>query len=342
MSLIACLLLAVGCEPNGSPGQSRDNQSDRRSAEPTTPGSVFVATAAAAGQPDPATETRRVTIGAYNVLNFFDSFDDPYNEDEVMRPKTGQSLSRLADLIKATDADFLGVTEMENEGALAAFVADYLPNSGYRYVHVNHRIGMRGINNGFISRLRPGPITIWRWAELEVPDARRQWPFARDLLEVKLEPIEGRPLSVFTVHFKSKRTVDDDDPQSAKWRLAEALAVREIVRKRLADDPDAWIAVVGDFNDTPDSPTIKALTEPADGRKVLIDLIGAEADEPPVTYLRSPYRSQIDYIMVTPGLAACYVPGSARVVTMANMMQASDHTPIVASFDLPVAAPLLP
>jgi endonuclease/exonuclease/phosphatase family metal-dependent hydrolase len=159
---------------------------------------------------------------------------------------------------------------------------------------------------------------------------------------VKLHPVDQRTLSVFIVHFKSKRTVDDDDPQSAKWRLAEALAVRRIVEQRLAEDPDAWIAVVGDFNDTPESRPIKALTEPVDDRGVLVDLIGRETDTPPVTYLRSPYRSQIDYIMVTPGLAACYVAGSARVINQPNMMQASDHTPIVASFDLPVAAPSLP
>ncbi len=283
----------------------------------------------------PAKAPARITLGAYNVQNFFDTHNDPYNGDEVMTPKDEASLAKLAEVIAATDADFLGICEMEKMGALAEFVNDRLPDQNYKFVHVTERIGMRGINNGFLSRVRPGPITVHRFAQLKGPTGRT-WPFARDLLHVQIQPDEGAAtVHVFVVHLKSKRD-GKNDPKSTKWRTAEAMAISKIVREMLAKNPSELIAVVGDFNDTPGSKPIDTLTAggPIDGP--LTPALAHLPDEQRITYLRPPFRSQIDYIMVSPALAKCYVPGSAKVVNVEGMIDASDHAPVVASFDVPI------
>ncbi len=281
-----------------------------------------------------ATPTVRVTLGGYNIENFFDRHDDPYNGDEVMRPKSDESLAKAAQVIAATDADFLGIVEMEKLGALAAFVDERLPDRGYRFLWVNQTVDLRGINNGFLSRLRPHSMTIYRFNELTLEGADRTWPFARDVLEAELRPAEGVRLSVFVVHFKSKRD-GPNDPDSVKWRTAEMLALRRIIAERLAEDPDAMIAVVGDFNDTPGSAPLDALTGSADKPGVLVDVTASLPPDKRITYLRQPYRSQVDYVMASPALARCFVPGSAKVVQVTDMMEASDHAPVIATFALP-------
>ena len=51
-----------------------------------------------------------------------------------------------------------------------------------------------------------------------------------------------------------------------------------------------------------------------------------------ITYLREPYRSQIDYILVSPALRERLVPGSAYVLSDDKLLAGSDHAPVSATF----------
>lgn len=285
--------------------------------------------AAAAAQPS---RTVDLTLAAYNVENYFDQFNDRYTDDETTEPKDPAELAELAKAIRALDADFLGVSEMENEGELYRFVHEHLSDMEYKHVYVGHRDWGRGINNGGFSRVPVGGVTTHRFWPLTLPGEDRQWSFARDVIEFDLRPAEGVSVSVFTVHFKSKRD-SRGDPASAKWRLAEALALKRIIEGRLGANPRALIAVIGDMNDTPDSPPLRALT--AGDRPLLIDTMARVPAEKKITYLREPYRSTIDYILVSPALARQLVPGSAGVGT--QHLGGSDHGPVMATFRLHVA-----
>lgn len=285
---------------------------------------------AAASDPSPD----RVVIGAFNAENFVDVYDDPYSKDEVVAVKPRAEIEKLAKAIRAANADALAVEEVENEGVLKAMVRELLPDMGYRYVTVNPTNSEYGTNLGIISRLPIISVTSHRWRELRLPGETRTWKFTRDLLRVRLAATPTRALDIFVVHFHSRHDVGADN-NAERWRLAEAVAARQIVAGAIAAEPDAWVALVGDFNDTPQTPPLAQLTAPLDGAPaLLVDAHAGLAAESRITYLKSPYRSTIDYVLASPALAKRLVPNSARVVTEKSTLGGSDHAPVVAAFDL--------
>ena len=199
------------------------------------------------------TEDRTLTIATYNVENFFDVFDDPYTQDEVTRVKPYQDIAAVASILRTLDADIVALTEVENEHVLQALAREYLADLGYRYVVAGQSNDGRGIRVGVLSRLPIRTVTSYRLRDLTLPGDPGVWRFARDLTQVTIAVSEARELHLFAVHFKSKRD-SAGDANSARWRLAEATETRKVVDQVLAQaGPNAWVAVVGDFNDTPGS-----------------------------------------------------------------------------------------
>jgi endonuclease/exonuclease/phosphatase family metal-dependent hydrolase len=269
-----------------------------------------------------------ITIAFYNLENAFDVFDDPYTADEISDVKQRGELKAIAAAIREMNPDVITFSELENVHVLRAMASDFLSDAGYRYIASNPTNSSRGINMGIISRLPIESITSYRFAELTLPNEKRTWHYARDLMRVTLRAPNGEPLDIFTVHFKSKRDAASD-PNSKHWRLAEALGARRTIDAILVDRPDAMIALVGDFNDTPDSEPIGALL--AD--EVLHDVHDDLPKKAHVTYLKKKYRSTIDYILVSGGLAKRYIAGSAAVLHNKKLLHGSDHAPIWATFE---------
>jgi endonuclease/exonuclease/phosphatase family metal-dependent hydrolase len=268
----------------------------------------------------------RLRLVAYNVENLFDVFDDPYSDDDSTEVKPRDEIERIAAALRQLDADVVALSEVENLGVLQAVVNEFLGDMGYRYVAVNPTNDGRGINLGVLSRYPIDAITSHRFRKLELPGEDRTWRFARDLLRVTIELPNDEKLELFTVHYKSKRD-SAGDPESAKWRLAEARETAEIVANVMKLHPDRWVAVAGDFNDTPDSPPIETLTD-----NLLLD---AHAELPPakrITYLRNPYRSTIDYILVNQRMRRAMT--TAVIPTNDRLLTGSDHAPVAADFRL--------
>lgn len=276
----------------------------------------------------PAHGDDRLTIAAYNIENAFDVFDDPYTEDELSDVKQRWELEAIAGAIRALDADVVAFSELENEHVLLAMTAAFLSDLGYHYIASGPTNSGRGINLGLISRRPILRLTSHRFCELTLEPDAQIWRFARDVMQVTIQATDHSTVELFIVHFKSKRS-SRGDPQSARWRLAEATAARRIIDALLAADPTALLAIVGDINDTPDSAVIRALQ---DG-KGLVDVHAPLLAEQRLTYLREPYLDTVDYILVSPALARRLVPGSAKVLTNEVLLQGSDHAPLAATFD---------
>lgn len=287
-------------------------------------------TAAASAQ-----NTVRFKLAAHNVENFFDVYDDPYTLDEAMRIKSRKAIDELGAVWKKMDADFIGVEELENEGILARFRGWHFAGAGYDYLWCNQLRGTRGINVGFMSRIPTDEIRVRKFQRLTLPGDEGKWMFARDLVSVDLKPASDVSIEVFILHLKSKRD-SEGDAKSARWRLAEATRLRQIVDQRLAANPQAMIAIIGDFNDTPESDTIKTLLAPSGAGAAKPALIDAHAGLPveTITYLKNPYKSRIDYIMLSPALAKCAVKGTAAVAG-ADAPTGSDHAPVVVELEIP-------
>ncbi len=278
-----------------------------------------------------------IVLATYNVENLFDAADDPYHRDEGTKPKTRESLEKLAATLRDIDADVVALQEVENRGYLERFVKQLLPDAGYNEIVHLEGNDKRGIDVALLSRIPVGPVTSYRHVEFEDSKGASQ-RFRRDLLRVRLEPDTGPSFDVFVVHFKSKRGGEND--VSHTTRVAEARATRQVLDEILHADPDARFVLCGDFNDTADSESIKTIVgQGSEALRCFSDDLSADNT---ATYRRQPYRSMIDFIFCSPGMAAHYRPGSYSIPSISDSASGSDHSPVVIEFDMlltPQAAP---
>ncbi len=123
-------------------------------------------------------------------------------------------------------------------------------------------------------------------------------------------------------------------------------SLREIIADRLKASPEANLLVLGDFNDTKDSSSVRTLI--GRGRLALVDTRPSErnGDDHPNPnprfeprqvawthyYGKEDTYSRIDYILLSPGLAREWDQRQTYVLALPNWGTASDHRPIVAGF----------
>lgn len=267
-----------------------------------------------------------VTIATYNILNLFDGVDDLYHADEGTTPKPREQLQRVADTIRKLNPDVIGFQEVESRGYLERFLEVYLPEMGYD--HVVHFEGNddRGIDVCLASRIPVGPVTSYRHVSFPGPDGRPQ-RFERDLLMATIEPPGGEPFEVWVVHLKSN--FGGREFAEGK-RVAEAMKVRKVVDDRLKKDPGARFILLGDFNDTWESTTMKSIA--GSGPTALV--FGGEKvlAEGKYTYNQRPYLTMIDFILASPAMGSRLVQDSYGVEMGSIESSGSDHNPVMARF----------
>ena len=280
---------------------------------------------------------KQLKIAAYNLWNMFDIYDDPYSQDESTRVKPRKEIVAIAQTLKAINADVVGCTEIENVHLLKAMTHDFLPDAGYEYFATTDSNSGRGMQIGVMSKLPILSVTSHKFRKLELPGNRKSWQFARDLMQVQIQVTDKQILELFIVHFKSKRSVSGD-PKSNQWRLAEAAMARQIIEETHKAHPDHWIAIIGDFNDTPGSDPIQHLLASPPGSsqspKLLFDAHDHLPDDKRITYLKKPYRSTIDFIFTGPQLIKQLNRKQTGLLADKSKLAGSDHAPIFATFNL--------
>lgn len=264
-----------------------------------------------------------IAIAAYNVRNLFDRYDNPYTADEGTKPKSDRELQALASAIKLVNAEVMVLEEVEAGGVLTQFVKDYVPE--YAYVVENPTTDPRGASLGVISKLPVLKITSHRLMPLDPAGGNKPGNhFARDLLRIDLEPQPSLKLSLYAIHLKSKRD-SEGDPKSARWRFAEAKKIAEILKDDYASGIKNF-AILGDFNDTPDSPPLQAITSALS--PALTDVHAHIPAANRITFENSRFREAIDFILLSPDLARRMVPQSGVIFHGEPFTIASDHRPV--------------
>lgn len=293
-------------------------------------------------------------LACYNVENLFDQKDDPANpfdQDEMTSP---ERLEALAKTIRELDADVLCLEEVESKECLAWFRDTYLKGMGYDHLASEDNGYNRGIEQSVLSRVpivkaqvyagddlvisdmeaRRTPDSAERLGGTWAPPAKGALPerFQRSPMRVDLRTKDGYPLTVFVVHFKAGRDFDHQ-------RELEALQVEAWVEAELASNRDANVAVLGDFNGSPGDMNVKALTR-ADPLVSAYDWrFDPKAAAP--TYQTHASGRAIDFIVMSPGLAADCIDGSYFVLGTVQLHgdadwrtapkpagYASDHMPV--------------
>lgn len=205
-------------------------------------------------------------IGFYNVENLFDTIDDPAIRDEEFTPgskkewtpeRYQQKLENLAKVVSGMGYPvLLGLAEVENASVLADFSQNTsLAAENYGFVHYDSP-DERGIDVALLYKkdrfrvLQSAPIRIDFPAEVAQGDPD---PATRDILFV--EGVLGKKdtLRLFVVHAPS-RSGGQQQTEPERMYVAEQLHSR--VKEIFAENSNANLLIMGDFNDEPTDPSI--------------------------------------------------------------------------------------
>jgi endonuclease/exonuclease/phosphatase family metal-dependent hydrolase len=274
----------------------------------------------------PKSKPGEIVVAAYNVLNLFDDYDDPYHDDEGTPAKPRKQLEHLAASIRVLNADVITVEEVENRGVLERFVNVFMADMGYKEVVLVEGNDGRGIDVGVISRVPVGEVVSHRHLTFPGADGSPH-RFNRDVLTVNVEPVDARPFQIWVVHLKSN---SGGREESEPIRLAEAKEVRKLLDNELGKNPAARILVMGDFNDTPESRTISTIV--GQGDTAWWSAMNDFRDKSAVSYNQGEFRSIIDFILCSPAMQQAYVPGSFQIPQGSVETTGSDHNPVTATF----------
>jgi endonuclease/exonuclease/phosphatase family metal-dependent hydrolase len=218
-------------------------------------------------------------------------------------PVNHEAMLNTARVIRDLSADVLGVVEAEHRPSLGDFNADILGSpvvggTAYRHVMLIDGNDDRGIDVGLMT----GPAHPIGLMRSRVDDRRTNGSplFSRDCPVYHITTPGGARLLVMVVHFKSK--FGGNDAKSQAKRRDEAARVAALYQAHRAAGID-HIAIMGDFNDTPDSAPLAPLLAGTD----LVDSFTLPVHDDggfPGTHGNCRAGTKIDYILLSPAMAA--------------------------------------
>ena len=260
--------------------------------------------------PIPAAD--QFSVATFNVENYFDTVDDTRSSAEPKPSPEELAIKqeKLAYALSETLAcpTLVGIQEVENKPLLDALAELAAEACGFTYTvtHLESADG-RGIDVALLSDPNRVEIGDYQLRQTCAPfetgifdksvDCRPGDDplFSRPPLQVSLT-LDGEPYTVFVNHFKSKR---GGEAETTERRLLQAQHVNALVDEVLAQDDQARIIVMGDFNDYELSPPLLEMTE--NGR--LTNTLLAIPDEERYSFVFAGISQLIDGILVSPALA---------------------------------------
>ncbi|MDG4949408.1 endonuclease [Weeksellaceae bacterium KMM 9724] len=197
--------------------------------------------------------------------------DGPKAWDET---KYNQKLRNLSKVISEMGADVtgtapvvVGLAEVESREVIEDLIAmPLLQPFNYGVVHYNS-LDKRGIDVGLIYQKDRVVVTKTQKYELEIYNTNGRRDYTRDILRVDAL-LDGEPMHFLVNHWPSRR---GGEAASSHKREAAAELMLSIFNEIREEDKDAKIISVGDFNDDPNSPSIKNVLNSVDKKRKVKD-----------------------------------------------------------------------
>jgi endonuclease/exonuclease/phosphatase family metal-dependent hydrolase len=279
----------------------------------------------------------QLRIGTYNLESYLETAIPNRSA------KSAESKAKVRESILLLRPDIIALQELGSEGALLELRSS-LKNQGLDLGHwMMVYAADTNIHVGLLSSI-PFEHVRMHTNDSFLLNGRR-FHVSRGFAEIDFRLETGYRFTLFAAHLKSKRAAIEAD--EAALRFEEAKILREAIDLRLTNDPQANLIVLGDFNDTRDSESIKTIL--GRGKNGLLDTRPAEWDpeggRPPrrqqgprsITwthfYSKPDIYSRVDYILLSKGMARSWVAIDSFVLKTADWGIASDHRPVLAAFE---------
>jgi endonuclease/exonuclease/phosphatase family metal-dependent hydrolase len=221
-------------------------------------------------------------------------------------PVDEESMRNTARVVLALEADVLAMVEVESRPVLQAFNQQMLKALGgkpFEHVMLIDGNDPRGIDVGLMTRAAYPIGEMRSHVDDRAPDGSAI--FSRDCAEFSIGLGNGRRLWLLVNHLKSKG-YGSAASSNARRRL-QAQRVQAIYAELQARG-ETLVAVVGDFNDTPDSAALAPLLSGTD----LKDASAHPAFDDggyPGTFDQCKAGQKIDYLLLSPAVFATVQAG---------------------------------
>ena len=304
----------------------QDGKSTTAASSGTTSTSSGGGAGGAGGTGGAAPDPMPLKVLNWNTRNFYNHLNDDPAPEEVQKTEAQYNAQRVAvgKVLKDLDPDVVVLQEVESE-----VVLDDLNETELAGAYTDRVIltgnDPRGIDIAILSKIPLDQAVTHAEDVFElVGNNQKEFQFSRDCPEYHLT-FNGRKIVLLGVHLRSKGPPDDVDR-----RLAQAQRTRAIASGLVAEDPSRGIIVLGDFNDLPGSPPVTYV-------------LGAEPD----LYVNAPdalpsadrwtfdYMGMlelVDHQMANPLIGAMLDPASVTIPHGADIEDASDHSPVLATY----------
>lgn len=285
---------------------------------------VFSAVLLATTRLPAAPSTNTFTVAAYNIENW----NEIERSGRPNQPKPASEKEAVWKVLTRVRPDVLGVEEMGKANDFAEFVTG-LRNRGLDYPHTEWIQSADADRHVALLSRFPIEQRLSRTDYTYVLDGR-SLPVQRGFLDVSVRVNDHYTFRAVVAHLKSKRQSSQGD--QAGMRREEAKLLRAHIGKALKDDPQLRLIAMGDFNDTPESESIRTLV--GETPFALFDLMPVDSQGRHDTHFwkARDLFSRIDYLITSPAMHADYVEGSARIADVPEWTAASDHRAIYARF----------
>ncbi|MBN2005390.1 MAG: lamin tail domain-containing protein [Anaerolineae bacterium] len=235
------------------------------------------------------------SIATFNAENFFDVVDPhPADPPKPMLDEYQRKLTKVARTVVAMGAPtIIGLEEIENIGVLEDIAAqEELLDYGYVPVLIEG-FDSRGIDVGFL--VRGDLATLDGASQHNAPEGLTSRPPL--LITVTVHLASGdQTVNVISNHFTA---MSGGEASTEPQRTAQAEWNVTLVQMLLAENPEAWVAVLGDLNSFYTSRPMDAMR--AGGLRHVYEFLATDR-EPLYTYIYQGESETLDHIWVTPPL----------------------------------------
>ena len=216
------------------------------------------------------------TIAFYNLENLYDIFNDPNTNDDDFIPsgekhwtiqRYKNKIEHLGEVITQIGLEHstlppvvMGIAEVENESVVRDLVQNkHMKPYNYDFVHYDSP-DERGIEVALLYQKEYFELLTAERIPLLLFEADGHRDYTRDVLLVEGN-YKGEQIFILVNHWPSRR---EGKEISENKRMAASQLVTEIIAKIRDENPNAKILVMGDFNDEPNSESIKQLVSQND------------------------------------------------------------------------------